>query len=192
MRRRPEVLGVDLSQLHLQRLVPYATGRSRALPCGVVRRWGDLQFATDRLAPEALAVGVDEAGHFGSRGSSSRTKKTDAAFRISLARRNSRFSRSSCRSRSRSPVVSPARAPPSTSARRTHVRNVSAIIPNFEAIDVIVAHATHARLDARTPSARPARGSLLGTCLVVSSPHPLRSWSLQHPRGGSSCSAATW
>ena len=45
--------------------------------------------------------------------------------------------------------------------------------------------ATHARLDARTPSARPARGSLLGTCLVVSSPHPLRSWSLQHSRGGS-------
>ena len=32
------------------------------------------------------------------------------------------------------------RAPASTSARRTHVRNVSAVIPNFEAIEVIVAH----------------------------------------------------
>ena len=134
------MLGVDLSQLHLQRLVPYATGRSRALPCGVVRRRGDLQFATDRLDPEALAVGLDEAGHFGSRGSSSRAKKTEAAFRISLARRSSRFSRSSSRSRSRSSVASPRRAPLSTSARRTYVRNVSAVIPNFEAIEVIVAH----------------------------------------------------
>ena len=69
------MLGVDLSQLHLQRLVPYATGRSRALPCGVVRRRGDLQFATDRLDPEALAVGLDEAGHSGSRGSSSQCEK---------------------------------------------------------------------------------------------------------------------
>ena len=32
------------------------------------------------------------------------------------------------------------RAPPSTSARRTHVRNVSAVIPDLEAIEVTVAH----------------------------------------------------
>ena len=107
----PKVFGVDLSQLHLQCFVPYATGRSRALPCGVVRLGGDLQFTADRLDPEALAAGLAEAGDFGSRGSSSRAKQTEAAFRISLALLSSRFSRSTCRSRSGSPVVSPARAP---------------------------------------------------------------------------------
>ena len=65
----------------------------------------------------------------------------DASMRmISLARRSSQFSRSSSRSRSRSSLVSPGRVPASTSARRTHVRSVSAVIPNFEAIEVIVAH----------------------------------------------------
>ena len=62
-------------------------------PCGCLR--GDLQFTTARLAPEALAVGPDEAGHFGSRGSSSRAEQTGAAFSISLARRSLRCSRSS-------------------------------------------------------------------------------------------------
>ena len=44
---------------------------------------------------------------------------------------------------------------------------------------------TGAPARARTPCGRPARGSLLGTCLVVSSLHPLRGWSLQLSRGGS-------
>ena len=39
-------------------------------------------------------VGFDEAAHLGSRGSSSRAKKAEAALRISLARRSSLFSRS--------------------------------------------------------------------------------------------------
>src|SRR2546430_290844 len=46
-------------------------------------------------------VRADEVHCFGKRGSSSRAKKAEAVFRISLARRSSRFSRSS----SRSPLV---------------------------------------------------------------------------------------
>ena len=136
----PEVLAVGVAQLHLQGLVAHPPGGGPASSGGVVRRRGNLQLPADRLDPEALAMPPDEAAHFGSRGSSSRAKKAEAALRISLARRSSRFSRSSSRSRSRSSVASPGRAPLSTSARRTHVRNVSAVIPNFEAIDVIVAH----------------------------------------------------
>jgi hypothetical protein len=37
-------------------------------------------------------------------------------------------------------LVSPGRAPPSTSARRTHFRSVSAVIPDFAAIELIAAH----------------------------------------------------
>ena len=49
----------------------------RSAPGGVVAGRGDLQFPADRLDPEAFAVGLDEASHFGSRGSSSRAKKAD-------------------------------------------------------------------------------------------------------------------
>ena len=59
---------------------------------------------------------------------------------FSIARRSSRFSRSRTFSRSRSSVVSPGRCPPSTSARRTHLRSVSEETPNFAAIEVIAAH----------------------------------------------------
>jgi hypothetical protein len=50
-----------------------------------IRGSGDLQRWADRLDPEPAAVLVDE-GHqlFGGRGSSSRGKKADAPFRISL------------------------------------------------------------------------------------------------------------
>jgi hypothetical protein len=106
-----------------------------------IRRRGDLQHAADRLNPEPVSVLVDEHGQLlGGRGSSSRAKKADAAFKISLARRNSRFSRSSSLMRSASAVVLPGRLPPSTSTWRIHNRSVSGVIPNFSAIDVIAAH----------------------------------------------------
>ena len=66
---------------------------------GIVRRWGDLQFPTDRLDPEAVPVSVDEAAHLGSRGSSSRANKAETTFRISFARRSSQFSRARVSSR---------------------------------------------------------------------------------------------
>jgi hypothetical protein len=67
-------------------------------------------------------------------------KKTDAVFRISFARRNSRFSRSSSFNRARSSLVRPGRLPSSISTRRTQLRNVSGVGPNFAAIEQIAAH----------------------------------------------------
>ena len=48
----------------------------------------------DRLDPETVPMGVDERDYFFGRRSSSAPKKAAALLRISLARRNSRFSRS--------------------------------------------------------------------------------------------------
>ena len=168
-----EVLVVDLAQPQLQRFIAHPPRRRLPAAGGVVRRPGDLQLAADRLDPEALAVGVDDAGHFGSRGSSSRAKKAEAAWRISLARRSSRFSRLSSRSRSRSSVVSPGRAPPSTSARRTQMRSVSGVIPNFEAIEVIAAHcevcSASCSSTMRTARSRISAGYLPGRVIAPSS-----------------------
>jgi hypothetical protein len=78
----------------------------------VVRRRGDRQLGADRLNPVRGPVGVDERHHhFGRRSSSAWAKNADALRRISLARRSSRFSRSSVRSRSRSSVERPGRTP---------------------------------------------------------------------------------
>jgi hypothetical protein len=98
------------------------------------------EHPADRLDPELVAVFVDEPDYLGSRGSSSRAKKADAAFKISFARRNSAFSRSNCFMRARSSVVNPGLRPASVSARRTHNRNVSELIDNFCAIDSIAFH----------------------------------------------------
>jgi hypothetical protein len=69
-----------------------------------------------------------------------RPEEAAADFRISLARRSSRTSRSSDFSRSRSSLVSPGRRPSSVSARRTHLRNVSEETPNLCAMEQIAAH----------------------------------------------------
>src|SRR5690606_21594756 len=64
----------------------------------------------------------------------------DALRRISLAWHSSRTSRSKALIRACSSVVSPGRSPLSRSARRTHVRSVSALQPIFPVTDVIAAH----------------------------------------------------
>ena len=75
---------------------------------------------------------------------------------------------------------------PSTSARRTHFRNVSGVIPNFEAIELIVCPLRRVvPLVLEHHPDRPLADSPLGICPVVSSLHPLKDWSLQHSRGGS-------
>jgi hypothetical protein len=72
--------------------------------------------------------------------SSSAAKKTEAAFKISFARRNSRFSARNFRRSADSWLVTPARTPESISIWRDHVRNVSADpIPNFSATTAIAA-----------------------------------------------------
>ena len=92
------------------------------------------QDLADRLDPEpaafddAVAVLVDDYGRTITsvwRSSSAAAKKADAVFKISFARRSSRFSRSSSAIRCASSVVVPGRLPSSTSACRTQTRNVS-------------------------------------------------------------------
>ena len=74
---------------------PPVAERSAAAPL-VVGGHRHAQRLADRLDPEAVAVLVDVAAHFGRSGSSSLAKNTLADFRISFARRSSKFS---CRSR---------------------------------------------------------------------------------------------
>src|SRR5262247_1811380 len=107
----------------------------------VVGRGGDRQLLADRLDPVLGAMLIDEQHHhFGRRSSSAWAKKAAALRRISLARFNSRFSRSSCLRRSRSVLVSPARLPWSRSACLTHLRKVSPVQPILLAIETIAAH----------------------------------------------------
>ncbi len=80
---------------------------------GSVGSCGDLhvlrsQDDTDRLDRTTLgSLLVDESDDQRRRGSSSPAKKTAASFKIAFASRNSRFSRSSLRTRSDSLVVTP-------------------------------------------------------------------------------------
>jgi hypothetical protein len=71
----------------------------------------------------------------------SRLELKAAAFRMPFARRSSATSRFSRRTCSDSSLVVPGRAPPSTSARRTHLRTVSGV-PTPSSCDtrVIAAH----------------------------------------------------
>ena len=60
-----------------------------------IRRWGDLQDTADRLDPKLRAVLIDEGlQDLMRRSSSAWAKNALASFRISLALRSSRFSRS--------------------------------------------------------------------------------------------------
>src|ERR1019366_1129104 len=106
-----EVGSMDSGDLALQFLVPDRAGREWPGLRGVIARWGDCQDLADRLDPEGGPVGLDVSGHFCERRSNSAPKKAAALLRISLARRSSRFSRSSSRIRARSSVVRPARVP---------------------------------------------------------------------------------
>jgi hypothetical protein len=69
---------------------------------------------------------IDERAHFDRSASSSVAKNTEAAFNISFARRNSEFSLRNRLISSRSySSGDPGRKPPSASAWRTRLRNVS-------------------------------------------------------------------
>src|SRR5699024_8946024 len=65
------------------------------------------QHPADRLGPETLLMSADECHYFFDWRSSSAPKKADADFKISLARRNSLFSRSRRFIRSRLSLLSP-------------------------------------------------------------------------------------
>ena len=107
----------------------------------VVGRRSARHHPADRLDSVRPPMGVNERHHHVPRRSNSACAKyADAVRRSSFARRSSRFSRSQPVSRARSSVVRPGRWPAFRSACRTHRRSVSAVQPNFAAIDEIAAH----------------------------------------------------
>ena len=120
----------------------------RSLPGGVVvvGARGDraavlAEHPADRLDPELVLVLADVVDDHRYGRSSSAAKKADALFRMSLARRSSRPPSSTRGSPRCSSLVRPGRVPPSTSARRTHLRTVSGEpIPNLAAIDRIASN----------------------------------------------------
>jgi len=98
------------------------------------------QRQAERYDAEPVAVGVDELTDQRCRGSHSRAKKLVAALSISIVASSSRFLRRSSRSSRAVSVGAPAASPASTSACRTHLRNVSALMPNRAGIAFIAAH----------------------------------------------------
>src|SRR5665647_1327752 len=109
---------------------------ARRLP-GPVRPRGDrhallAQDRTDRLDREALAShGVDEPHDQRLRESSSPAKKIEAARKIAFASPRRLFSARSRRISSLSAVLTPGRAPASTSAWETHRRRLSRATPSW-------------------------------------------------------------
>ena len=97
------VLGMNPTDLFDEHLVTDRSGRCRALLRGTVAARGEeptfrrAQDAADGLDPEVIAMPIDEGDHFVVGWSSSLAKNTEAALRISLARRDSASSRRSLR-----------------------------------------------------------------------------------------------
>src|SRR5688572_5199409 len=165
------VIGEDLVLAHALRS-PLRIPLPR--PLLVVHGRGDRRDIANRLDPELRPVLLDEADHHLCRRSSSALAKyAEASRRISLARRNSKFSRSSCLRRSRSSLVSPGRWPASRSACRTHFRSVSALQPIFSATELIAAHcescAASCSTTIRTARARTSGENLVGLSMAPSS-----------------------
>jgi hypothetical protein len=130
---------VDATNLVQDQFITHLACTRAALPARVVGGRSDRaavlgEHPADRRDSEPVAVGVDERGHHGSRGSSTRAKKDDAASRISLARFSSRTSACSVLIEAASVLVVPGQRPSSIWARRTHPRNVSGTTPTFGAI----------------------------------------------------------
>src|SRR5215207_9688006 len=163
IRRYP--VGVVVGRVQLadpgeQPLVLDRSRRPAAAGALVVRGRRHAQGPTDRLDPEAATVLVDVAAHFGRSGSSSLAKNTLADFRISFARRSSKFS---CRSRlisSRSSLVGRSGVKPwSASAWRTRLRSVSGWMPRSAATCAIGRSLSSA---SRTPRSSNSTGYFLG------------------------------
>src|SRR5581483_6788217 len=164
-----EVVVVELGDRGLELVVPDPAGRRRPGLGRVVRGRGDLQMPADRLDPEPLTVPVDEGHYLGGRGSSSLAKKADAALRISLARRSSRFSRSSWAIRALSSVVVPARLPVSISVCLSQFRNVSGFTPSCAAMSLtppaVTPRASRHSKTRRTARSRKSFGYLFGRAM---------------------------
>jgi hypothetical protein len=83
---------VQLADPGEQLLLLDRAGRAAAASPLVIRGHRHAQGLADRLDPEAATMLVDVAAHLGWSGSSSLAKNTLADFKVSFARRNSKFS----------------------------------------------------------------------------------------------------
>src|SRR5215213_5618929 len=126
--RAPALL-VDRPDPLAEPLVGTGPRGGRPFPPGVVPAPRDTQQAAHRSHREVGLLRLDERERRYRIASLSLAKKAAAFFRISRSWRSVRTSRRRWRSSSRPPCVSPSRAPPSTSARRTRVRSVRSAIP---------------------------------------------------------------
>src|SRR6185437_2386971 len=132
----------QLDNLGIAQVTPRRSAAHRL----VVRARGDLdavlgQHATDRLDRELLLAQADVVDQDRKGRSRSAVNKADALLRISFARRSSATSFFSSRISAISSLVLPGRAPPSTSACRSHLRNDSGeVIPSLPAIERIASY----------------------------------------------------
>lgn len=106
----------------------------------VAGRWGDCQFAADRLATQFLGVYVDERHHQLPWRSSVCAKYAEALRPISLARRNAFTSHSSNLSRCRLLAASAAARVRRPASLRHQRRNVSVVQPILPIIERRAAH----------------------------------------------------
>jgi len=88
-----------------------------------------IRIMPDRYDPEPVLVFVDEVTDQRPSGSHSRAQKVVAALSISIVCASLRFLKRSSRSSRAVSVGPPAASPASTSAWRSHLRSVSALIP---------------------------------------------------------------
>ncbi len=117
---RPAVaIGAVVRLVHLpdpseQPLVLHAARGAHAGSALIVGGRRHAQDPADRLDAEAATMIIDIAAHFVRSASSSFAKNTEADFKISFARRNSKFSLRSFLISSRSPVLSTSLRPPAS------------------------------------------------------------------------------
>src|SRR5207245_1861700 len=161
----PVAVGVVVGRVQLtdpaeQPLILDHTERPLAARALVVGGHRHAQGLADRLDPEAATMLVDVAAHLGRSGSSSLAKNTLAAFKISFARRSSKFS---CRKRlisSRSSLVGRSGLKPSSaSSWRTRFRSTSELMPRSAAMRTIGRPLSSAN---RTPRSSSSSGYFLG------------------------------
>src|SRR5690606_20576768 len=155
---------VDLADLR-QKLFVLTSPTARVgslLDPAVVGRGRHPDDPEDRLDPEAVTQLVHQHHDRRRVGSSSWAKTALAAFKISLTRRSSAFSRRSRRNSSSSAVVNRSRRRPrSASSWRIQLRNASGCTPNCSASRRITGFGSDSRYK-RTARARNSSGYFLG------------------------------
>src|SRR5690606_36732410 len=108
---------------------------------------------------------IDEGDHFVAGRASSAAKNADADFKISLALRNSAFSRLSLRMSASSVLVLPGRCPASISALRRHRRTESCDTSSLLAADLTASNSETSESSIVVSNDRSARSRKSGEYL---------------------------